>query len=116
MRKRAYLLAFLCVIFVICFGMSAYASDKMPVAYYTFDYGDLTDHSGNGYHGKAVGGRNLTYESADGRGHVLELNNKGLKRDTNASGFQIPTDGLKNAESFTLVMDVYVETEGGNQV
>ncbi|MBQ8836555.1 MAG: hypothetical protein IJ002_03490 [Clostridia bacterium] len=94
----------------------ASATDKMPVAYYTFDFGNLTDYSGNDYHGKAVGGRNLTYESVEGRGHVLELNNKGLKRDTNASGFQIPTDGLTNAESFTLVMDMYVETDGGNQV
>ncbi len=94
----------------------ASATEKMPVAYYTFDFGNLADYSGNDYRGKAVGGRNLTYESVEGRGYVLELNNKGLKRDANASGFQIPVDGLKNAESFTLVMDMYVETDGGNQV
>lgn len=115
MQKAGCLFVLLCTIFAVCLGFSVNAADKMPVAYYTFDFGNLTDYSGNGYHGKAVGGRNLTYEEADGRGHVLELNNKGLKRDANASGFQIPVDGLKNAEGFTLVMDMYVETDGGNQ-
>ena len=115
MKKIACLFILFCTFFAICFGLLAFATDKMPVAYYTFDFGNLTDYSGNGYHAKAVGGRNLTYESVDGRGHVLELNNKGLKRDNNSSGFQIPVEGLKNAESFTLVMDMYVETDGGNQ-
>ncbi|MBE6679206.1 MAG: DUF1080 domain-containing protein [Ruminococcaceae bacterium] len=92
------------------------SNEKTPVAYYTFDNGDLSDSSGNGYDGSAVGGGNLTYESNAGRGKVLELNNKGLKRDTGSNGFDIPVDGLKKAESFTLVMDMYVETDGGNQV
>ena len=116
MKKTSLMFAFLCSLFTVFLAFSVFATDKMPVAYYTFDFGNLTDYSGNDYHGKAVGGRNLTYESVDGRGYVLELNNEGLKRDTNASGFQIPVDGLKNAESFTLVMDMYVETDGGNQV
>lgn len=116
MRKTSCIIAVLCSLFAVILSFSVFATDKMPVAYYTFDFGNLTDYSGNDYHGKAVGGKNLTYESVDDRGYVLEPNNKGLKRDTNASGFQIPTDGLTEATSFTLVMDVYVETDGGNQV
>ncbi|MBQ9429660.1 MAG: hypothetical protein IJU41_09025, partial [Clostridia bacterium] len=116
MKRFLVFLAFFCAAMTLCLAFSAHAAEKMPVAYYTFDFGNLTDYSGNGYHGKAVGGKNLTYENADGRGAVLELNNKGLKRDAGASGFQIPVAGLKNAESFTLVMDMYVETDGGNQV
>ena len=116
MKKTVVIFAILLALFAVSLVFSAFAADKMPIAYYTFDFGNLDDYSGNGYHGKAAGGKNLTYESIDGRGHVLELNNKGLKRDTGANGFKIPVEGLKNAESFTLVMDMYVETDGGNQV
>lgn len=116
MKKQVGFLILFCTLFSLLLACSAFAADKMPIAYYTFDFGNLTDYSGNGYHGKAVGGKNLTYENADGRGAVLELNNKGLKRDNGASGFQIPVAGLKDAESFTLVMDMFVETDGGNQV
>lgn len=116
MKKTICFLLILCVLLPAFPVFPSFAADRMPVAYYPFDYGDLSDFSGNGYHGKAAGGRNLTYETADGRGMVLELNNKGLKRDTNANGFSIPVEGLKNAGAFTLLMDLYVETDGGNQV
>ena len=115
MRKIVLSFISFCMLLTV-FCLSAGAKDGTPVAYYTFDYGNLSDFSGNGYHGTAAGGRNLTYEKDAERGMVLKLNNKGLKRDANANGFRIPVDGLKNAESFTLVMDMYVETDGGNQV
>ncbi|MBQ4556205.1 MAG: hypothetical protein IJA60_00975 [Clostridia bacterium] len=105
-------------IFCICLLVGAItvnAADSGPVALYTFDNGDLSDSSGNGYTGVAAGAKNLTFATAQERGGVLELNNHGLKRNTGASGFQIPTDGLKEAENFTLVMDMYVQTDGTNQ-
>lgn len=115
MKKRiAFLALFIFTLLLTAFAVDA--ADGMPVAYYTFEYGDLVDFSGNGYHGTAVGAKKLTFEREVGRGVVLELNNKNLKRDGGANGFKIPVDGLKNAEAFTLVMDVYVETDGGNQV
>ena len=104
---RKLLLCLFCICLLVG-TITVNATESGPVALYTFDNGDLSDFSCNGYTGIAAGAKNLTLATSVGRGGVLELNNHGLKRNAGASGFQIPTDGLKNAENFTLVMDMYV--------
>ena len=61
MRKIVLSFISFCMLLTV-FCLSAGAKDGTPVAYYTFDYGNLSDFSGNGYHGTAAGGRNRTYE------------------------------------------------------
>ncbi|MBR5011692.1 MAG: hypothetical protein IKY12_03965, partial [Clostridia bacterium] len=111
---RKFIICLLCLAVLLCVTAFA-AEEKAPVAFFTFDNGDLSDSSGNGYHGMAAGAGNLSFVTAPTRGGVLELNNRGTKRNTGSSGFRIPTDGLKNAKNFTIVMDMYVQTEGTNQ-
>ncbi|MBC8546546.1 DUF1080 domain-containing protein [Clostridiaceae bacterium NSJ-31] len=87
-----------------------------PVAYYTFDEGDLSDKSGNNYTAEQVGAKAAAFVDEAGRGKVLELNNEGKKRDTGASGISIPVDGLKGKRSATILMDAYVYGLGGSPV
>ena len=95
---RKFIICLLCLAVLLC-GTAFAAEEKAPVALFTFDNGDLSDSSGNGYHGTAAGAGNLSFVTAPTRGGVLELNNRGTKRNTGSSGFRIPTDGLKNAKN-----------------
>ena len=92
------------------------AEERLPVAYYTFDNGALTDYSGNGYNAKAVGGANgdqqPSFVEAEGHGLAYELNNKGLTNVSDESnGIRLPkgvNEALKSAKGVTIMMDAYV--------
>lgn len=105
----------LCLVLSLSLLICISAVESGPIALYTFDGGDLADASGNRHTGTPAGAGDLTFATAPGRGGVLELNNHNVKRDAGASGFRIPTDGLKNATAFTLVMELYVQSDIANQ-
>ncbi|WP_343377334.1 LamG-like jellyroll fold domain-containing protein, partial [Ligaoa zhengdingensis] len=83
-------------------------STSQPVAYYTFDDGDLTDRSGNGYTATLAGEEAVTFVDEEGHGKVLELNNSGKKRDNGASGIAIPAEVLAGKSAATILVDAYV--------
>ena len=97
------------------------AEERLPVAYYTFDNGALTDYSGNGYNAKAVGGANgdqqPSFVEAEGHGLAYELNNKGLTNVSDESnGIRLPkgvNEALKSAKGVTIMMDAYVHAARG---